>query len=110
MPKVETLERRATVTNCVCANTTDKVIWSDERRIFAERLHELATSFARQTSRMAGIVRLFGHSAGGRPSERLMARLGMPVGHTTILRRVKERTAWPLSTWPASTTGPGRKG
>jgi hypothetical protein len=30
--------------------------------------------------RMAGIVRLFGHAAGGRPSERLLARLGMPVG------------------------------
>ena len=38
---------------------------------------------------MAGIVRLFGHAAGGRPSERLLARLGMPVGHTTILRHVK---------------------
>jgi hypothetical protein len=38
---------------------------------------------------MAGIVRLFGHAAGGRPSERLMAPLGMPVGHTTILRHVK---------------------
>jgi hypothetical protein len=39
---------------------------------------------------MPGIVQLFGHSAGGRPSERLMARLGMPVGHTTILRSVKK--------------------
>jgi hypothetical protein len=29
---------------------------------------------------MAGIVRLFGHAAGGRPSERLLARLGMSVG------------------------------
>jgi hypothetical protein len=38
---------------------------------------------------MAGVVRLFGHAAGGRPSERLLARLGMPVGHTTILRHVK---------------------
>jgi hypothetical protein len=38
---------------------------------------------------MGGIVRLFGHAAGGRPSERLLARLGMPVGHTTILRHVK---------------------
>jgi hypothetical protein len=34
-------------------------------------------------------VRLFGHATGGRPSERLLARLGMPVGHTTILRHVK---------------------
>jgi hypothetical protein len=38
---------------------------------------------------MAGIVQLFGHAAGGRPSERLLARLGMPVGHTTILRHLK---------------------
>jgi transposase len=38
---------------------------------------------------MAGIVRLFGHTAGGRPSERLLNRLGMPVGHTTILRHLK---------------------
>ena len=64
-----------------------------DRRIFAERLPTLATPFARRTARLAGIVRLFGHSAGGRPSERLMARLGMPVSDTTILRSVKERAA-----------------
>jgi hypothetical protein len=46
--------------------------------------------FARQTARLAGIVRLLGHSAGGRPSERLMRRLGMPVSDTTILRSLKE--------------------
>jgi transposase len=57
-----------------------------ERRIFAERLPELATPCARRTARMAGIVQLFGHSAAGRPSERLTARHGMPFGHTTILR------------------------
>ena len=39
---------------------------------------------------MAGIVQLFGHSAGGRLSERLMTRLGMPVGRSTILRSVKK--------------------
>ena len=61
-----------------------------ERRIFADRLPKLATPYARRTARMAGIVQLFGHSAGGRPSERLMGRLGMPVGHTTILRSVKK--------------------
>ena len=61
-----------------------------DRRIFAERLARLATPYARQTSRLAGIVKLFGHSAGGRPSERLMGRLGMPVSDTTILRSVKE--------------------
>jgi transposase len=61
-----------------------------ERRVFAERLPRLAAPFARQTDRLAGIVRLFGHTAGGRPSERLMARLGMRVSDTTILRRVKQ--------------------
>ena len=60
-----------------------------ERRVFAGRDPELAAPFARRTVRMAGIVRLFGHSAGGRPSERLLARLGMPVGYTTILRSIK---------------------
>jgi Transposase len=60
-----------------------------ERRIFAERIPGLAAPFARRTTRLAGIVRLFGHSAGGRPSERLMARLGMLVGHCAILREVK---------------------
>ena len=60
-----------------------------ERRIFAERIPGLAAPFARRTTRLAGIVLLFGHSAGGRPSERLMARLGMLVGHCTILREVK---------------------
>ncbi|SEF09549.1 Transposase [Rhizobiales bacterium GAS191] len=60
-----------------------------ERRIFAERLPRLAAPFARRTARLAGIVRLFGHGADGRPAERLMARLGMPVGHTTTLRDVK---------------------
>jgi hypothetical protein len=60
-----------------------------ERRIFAERLPALTAPFARRTARLAGIVRLFGHGAGGRPSERLMTRLGMPVSDTTILRDLK---------------------
>jgi transposase len=60
-----------------------------DRRIFTERLPGLAAPFARQTVRLAGIVRLLGHSAGGRPSERLMRRLGMPVSDTTILRSLK---------------------
>ena len=61
-----------------------------DRRIFTKRLPGLAAQFARQTARLAGIVRLLGHSAGGRASERLMRRLGMPVSDTTILRSLKE--------------------
>ena len=74
---------RARVTRWRCRNARC------ERRIFAGRAQELAAPFARQTVRMAGIVRLFGHSAGGRPSERLLSRLGMPIGDTTILRHLK---------------------
>jgi transposase len=64
-----------------------------ERRIFAERLPGLAAPFARRTARLAEIVRLLGHSAGGRPSERLMRRLGMPVSDTTILASLKEQVS-----------------
>jgi transposase len=74
---------RARLTRWRCRNQ------NCERRIFAERIPGLAAPFARQTTRLARVVRLFGHSVGGRPSERLMGRLGMRVGHTTILREVK---------------------
>jgi hypothetical protein len=56
-----------------------------DRRIFVERVPGFAAPFARRTARLAEIVRLLGHSADGRPSERLMRRLGMPVSDTTIL-------------------------
>ena len=61
-----------------------------DRRIFTECVPGLAAPFARRTARLAEIVRLLGHSAGGRPSERLMRRLGMPVSDTTILDGLKE--------------------
>jgi transposase len=61
-----------------------------DRRTFTERVPGPAAPFARRTARLAGIVRLLGHSAGGRPSERLMRRLGMPVSDTTILASLKE--------------------
>jgi transposase len=77
------VEVRARLTRWRCRNE------QCERCIFAERIPGLAAPFARRTTRLAGIVRLFGHSVGGRPSERLMARLGMLVGHATILREVR---------------------
>jgi hypothetical protein len=61
-----------------------------DRRIFTERLPGLAAPFARQTARLVEIVRLVGHSMGGRPSERLMRRLGMPVSDTAVLRSLEE--------------------
>lgn len=58
------------------------------QRVFAGADPLLATPYARQTSRMRTVIRLFGHGVGGRPAERIMARLGMPICHTSILRQL----------------------
>ena len=44
---------------------------------------------------MADLTRLFGHAAGGRPAERLMARLGLPQSDDTILRHLKRHAGAP---------------
>jgi transposase len=59
------------------------------RKIFAERVPKLAVPLARRTDRLGEVVRIIGHAMGGRPGERLMFRLGMPVSDDTILRAVK---------------------
>jgi hypothetical protein len=38
------------------------------------------------------LIHLFGHGVGGRPSERLLKRIGMPTSDDTILRHLKRRT------------------
>jgi len=42
-----------------------------------------------ETQRVGELVRLFAHAAGGRVSERLLTRLGMPVTDNAILRQLK---------------------
>jgi transposase len=59
------------------------------RKIFTERVPELAVPWARRTNRLREVVRLIGHGMGGRPGERLLSRLGMPVSDDTILRAIK---------------------
>ena len=59
------------------------------RKTFVERLSSSVSPFARRTSRVAELVRLFCHAAGGRVSERLLARLAMQVSDNTILRHFK---------------------
>jgi len=56
--------------------------------IFTERLPGLVAPRARQTRRAAGILRLLGHGVGGRPAERLAARLGFVGSRATILRHL----------------------
>jgi hypothetical protein len=60
------------------------------RKIFTERVPKLAVPWARRTDRLGEVVRLIGHAMGGRPGERLMSRLGMPVSDDTILRALKQ--------------------
>jgi len=60
------------------------------RKIFVERLPEVAFRHARQTQRLADIVRLIGFVVGGLPGSRLLARLAITTSDDT-LRRVKMR-------------------
>ncbi len=55
---------------------------------------------ARRTVRVAEIVRLFGYAAGGLPSERLLARLAMPVSDNAILRQLKRHVRERADTAP----------
>jgi transposase len=62
------------------------------RETFVERL-TTALPFARKTQRVTDLVRLFGHAAGGRTSEKLLARLAMPVSDNAILRQLKRHAS-----------------
>jgi hypothetical protein len=53
------------------------------RNTFSDQLPSVAIPYARRTSRTAQIASHLGHAAGGRPGERLMRRLGMPVSDDT---------------------------
>ena len=70
------------------------------RKTFVERLPSVAAPMARRTVRVAEIVRLFGHAAGGLPSERLLARLAMPVSDNAILRQLKRHVRERADTAP----------
>jgi transposase len=59
------------------------------RRIFAERLPEVAPPRARRTARLGDIQRQVGLALGGRPGARLAARLAVPASRDTLLRLVR---------------------
>jgi hypothetical protein len=58
-----------------------------KRRVFAERLPELAAKYARRSHDLSLLVRLFGHQVGDRPSVRLLDRLGISLSGATVLRQ-----------------------
>ena len=64
-----------------------------ERETFTDQLPDIVCPHARRTQRVAELVHFFGHGTGGRPAERLMKRLGMPVSDDTILRHLKRQVA-----------------
>jgi transposase len=62
-----------------------------ERQIFCQRLASVTSKRSQETNRFLEVVQMLGYTVGGRPGERLIARLGMPVSDDTLLRRVKQR-------------------
>lgn len=69
------------------------------RKTFPEAL-AIAPPAARKTRRVGELVRLFGHAAGGRVSERLLTRLGMAVSDNAILRQLKSHVREHRKTQP----------
>ncbi len=65
--------------------------WRCRNEQYARKTFALAIALpsARKTQRVRELVRLFAHAAGGRVSERLLTRLGMPVSDNAILRQLK---------------------
>ncbi|MCW8309383.1 transposase family protein [Acidiphilium sp. PA] len=83
---------KLTVTRLKCLNQ------QCTRRTFSGCASNEIVKKARRTSRVAEIVRLLGHSTGGRPAERLLGCFGMVVSDDTVLRCLKSRSATPSAT------------
>src|SRR5258708_12646984 len=76
-----------------------------ERRIFTERPLKVCAPHARQTKRSDEIIAVVGRALGGRPGQRLMGRLGMPLSADTLIPRVKGAARW--SALPRVIRAPG---
>src|SRR5208283_5450955 len=64
-----------------------------ERQTFVERLPDTAVPVARRTRRVVELLQSLGHTAGGRPGEKLAARFAIPASDNTILRQLKRWAA-----------------
>ena len=71
-----------------------------ERRIFAERLPDVAAPWARKTVRLAGRLAAVGLALGGVAGARLGSKLGLVASRNTLLRRVRQL---PLPAMPTPT-------
>lgn len=63
------------------------------RRIFTERLPDVAALRARRTQRLDDAFRAMAMACGGDPGARLAGRLGMPISGATLLRLLRRLTA-----------------
>jgi transposase len=59
------------------------------RRIFTERLPDVAAPYARRTMRLVNALRAIGIALGGQAGARLAARLRLPTSASTLLRLVR---------------------
>ncbi len=59
------------------------------RRIFTERLPDVAAAYARRTARLADLLRLLAVAVGGVLGSRVLARLRTPVSAATLLRLIR---------------------
>jgi transposase len=59
------------------------------RRIFTERLPDVAAPYARKTMRLVNALRAIGIALGGQAGARLAARLRLPTSASTLLRLVR---------------------
>lgn len=75
------------------------------RKIFCERLPQVARAYGRQTDRTAEIIRVVGYMAGGLPGERLLIRLGISTSDDTVLRRVRQAAVQQLPAIPIRNVG-----
>jgi transposase len=60
------------------------------RRIFSERLPDVAAAYARQTIRLNEALTSIAFACGGEGGSRLAQRLGMPTSPDTLLRRIRQ--------------------
>jgi transposase len=60
------------------------------RKIFAERVPQVAAVYARQTGRLAQALVGVAFACGGEGGARLALRLGMPTSPDTLLRRIRQ--------------------
>jgi len=58
------------------------------RRIFTERLAQVAAPYSRQTNRLAQVIRSLAYEAGGKGGAKLAINLGIRISHDTLIRQV----------------------